>query len=133
MTGHRKENHQHLKERFQDSLERAQARLSTIEEEAQKMVRDVVERSVASRKEIASLIARVNAAEVLENPKVKQWQGKAKHVGDELQHHLEDLRGRVMDFAGVASREQVADLAKDLERLSRKIDRAVAAKKKPSA
>ena len=123
-------NHQpKFADRFRESLEQAQARLTSLEEEAQKMVQDVLVRSKATRREMASLIAKVNATEIFDPKTVKQWQGKAKHVSADIAHRVEDLRSRAIAFAGVASREQVDELAHDLDKLSRKIDRLVSGKK----
>ncbi|MBI5546368.1 MAG: hypothetical protein HY901_20975 [Deltaproteobacteria bacterium] len=116
-------------ERFRDSLEQAQARLTNLEEEAQKVVQEMLERSKASRKEMANLISKLNSGEFLDRETVKEWQGKARHVSADLAHRFEDLRSRAIAYAGVASRDQVDDLARDLDKLSRKIDRILGAKK----
>lgn len=125
-------NHHHqnkFADRFKDSLEQAQARLTTLEEEAQKMLQDVLDRSKASRKEMTVLINRLNAGEIFDQKTVKEWQGKAKHVSADLAHRFEDIRSKAIQAAGVASRDQVDDLAKDLDKLSRKIDRLLTTKK----
>lgn len=123
-------NHpQKIADRFKDSLEQAQARLTTLEEEAQKMFQEVVDRSKASRKEMAVIINRLNAGELFDKKTVKQWEGKARHVRVDLAHRLEDLRSRAIQYAGVASRDQVDELAHDLDKLSRKIDRLLNTKK----
>jgi predicted transcriptional regulator len=123
-------NHQNtLTERFRESLEQAQSRLTNIEEEAQKMVQDVLDRSRASRKEVSNILARLNSGELIDPKTVKEWQGKAKHVSADLAHRFDELRSRAIAYAGVASREQVEEVARDLDKLSRKIDRLLSAKR----
>ena len=122
-----------ITERFKDSLEQAQARLTSLEEEAQKMFQEVLDRSKASRREMTTLINRLNGGDLFDRKMVKQWEGKARLVSADLAHRLEDLRSRVIQYAGVASRDQVVDLSKDLDKLSRKIDRLITGKKPASA
>lgn len=119
-----------LAERFRGSLEQAQARLSNLEEEAQKVFQDVVERSKAPRKEMANIIAKINtgAADVFDTEMIKQWQVRAKNVSADFAHRLDDLRVRAVAHAGVATRQQVDELARGLDKLSRKIDRLLGAR-----
>jgi hypothetical protein len=118
-----------LADKFKDGLEQAQARLTELEEEAQKVFQEVLDRSKSSRKEMSAIIGRLNAGELIDRKTMKQWEGKARHVSADLAHRFEDLRSRAIQYAGVASRDQVDDLASDLDKLSRKIDRLLAAKK----
>ncbi|MGC4115340.1 MAG: hypothetical protein QM765_12190 [Myxococcales bacterium] len=123
-------NHQQkIANRFKDSLEQAQSRLTTLEEEAQRMFQEVIDRSKASRKEMTTIINRLNAGEIFDKKTVKQWEGKARHVSADIAHRFEDLRSRAIQYAGVASRDQVDELARDLDKLSRKIDRLLTSKK----
>lgn len=122
-------NQNKFAERFRESLEQAQTRLNNLEEEAQKVLVEVLERSKASRKEMANLLARFNGGELFDKQTMKEWQGRAKHVSADLAHRFEDLRSRAIAYAGVASKDQVEDLAKDLDRLSRKIDKLLGARK----
>lgn len=123
-------NHQtKIAERFKDSLEQAQARLTTLEEEAQKMFQEVLDRSKASRKEMSTIINRLNTGEIFDKKTVKQWEGKARHVSADIAHRFEDLRSRAIQYAGVASRDQVDELARDLDKLSRKIDKLLGTKR----
>lgn len=105
-------------ERVKESLEQAQARLAALEEEAQRVV-------AASRKEITNLLQKLNAQDLLD---VKEWSGRARHVGEDMGNRLDELRDRVITFMGVASREQVEELARDLTKLSRKLDRLATAR-----
>jgi polyhydroxyalkanoate synthesis regulator phasin len=114
---------------LKEGLEQAQARLATLEDEAQKVVHDLLGRSQTSRKEVAALLRRVNAQEFLDKDYVKEISGKAKHVGEDVAHRLEELRERAIAVAGVASREQVDELQRDLDRLSRKLDKLLSGAK----
>jgi polyhydroxyalkanoate synthesis regulator phasin len=109
---------------LKESLEQAQARLTTWEEEAQKVMHGLLDRSHASRKEVAGLLRKVNARkDRLESEYVKEISGRARHVGADVTARLEDLRERAIAVAGVASREQVDELHRDLDRLARKLDK----------
>jgi len=113
-------NHQTtIGERLKDSLEQAQNRLTSLEEEAQKVL----------RKEMGTLINRLNGAELFDKRTVRQWEGRARLVSADLVHRFEDLRARAIQYAGVASRDQVDELSRDLDKLSRKIDRLLTSKK----
>lgn len=114
-----------ISEKVRESIEEAHARLTSFEDEAQKVVADLLRKGRASRKEFKTLIHRLNTHEILEASPMKDLSGRAKHVREDLSHRLEVLVERAIAFSGVASREQVEDLARDLERLSRKLDKAV--------
>jgi hypothetical protein len=111
---------QHQTQKFgimlRESLELAQTRLTTFEEEAQKVVQ-------ASRKEVAGFLRKVNAQDLFDNDYLKEISGRARHVGADVTARLEGLRERAIAIAGVASRDQVEDIQKDLDRLSRKMDK----------
>jgi polyhydroxyalkanoate synthesis regulator phasin len=127
------ENETTMSDKLKESLEQAQSRLASFEEEAQRVLIDLVAKGRATRKEVAALIARINAPELLEADYVKGISGKAKNVGEDMSRRVEDVRQRMITLAGVASREQVDDLTRDLEKLSRKLDRLLTASKKPAA
>jgi hypothetical protein len=116
-------------DKMRESLEQAQERLSGIEDEAQKVFQEIIDRSKTSRKEMASLMSKINGGELFDKATVKQWQGKAKHVSADLVHRFEELRTRAITYAGVASKTQVDELAKDLDKLSRKLDKLMGKKK----
>ncbi len=118
----RQTNHT-LSNRMKEGIEAAQARLATLEKEAQKVVSELVSKGKASRKDVEELVARFNPEELLEVEVVKDIQGKAKHLASDLSHRIEEVREKVVTFAGVASREQVEDISKELDRLSRKLDK----------
>ncbi len=101
---------------LRESLEQAQMRLTTFEEEAQKVVQ-------ASRKEVAGLWQKVNAQDLFGNGYFKEISGRARLVGADVTARLEGLRGRAVAIVGVASRNQVEDIQRDLDRLSRKVDK----------
>lgn len=113
-------------DRVKGSLEQAQSRLASLEEEAQKVV-------AASRNQVSQLLQKFTPPELLDPKHLKdltaEWTGKAQHVGEDLSNRLDELRVRAIAFMGVASREQVEELARDVEKLSRKLDRLVAVRK----
>lgn len=112
-----------IQQKVKDSLEQAQAKLQIFEEEAQKVMADLVEKGRAQRKELTTLLNRIKAQEILEKVPVKELQGRAKGVGKELTTRLEELVERAVSFAGVASVQQVEELSKEITRLSKKLDK----------
>lgn len=112
-------------ETLKASLEQAQVRLASFEDEAQRVFAELMEKGRATRKEVAGLLAKVSAPELLD---VKGLSGRARDVGDDMTRRIEEVRLRMIALAGVASREQVDGLTKELAKLSRKLDRLAAAK-----
>jgi hypothetical protein len=103
----------------------AQDRLHTFESEAQKVIKDFLTRSKESRKDLDDLLKKW---EPLANPSLRELGRKAEAAGEELKGLMDNLQSRVIALVGVASQSQVADIAKELSRLSKKVD-ALSAKK----
>ncbi len=80
--------------------------------------------SKALRRELDLLVARLEKAGWGDGPAKfsGQAKGTAKKLGSELALHLEDLHTKAVEFVGVASREQVAGLSRDIKRLASKLD-----------
>lgn len=112
-----------IQKKVKDSIEQAQQKLQVFEEEAQRVMNDLLEKGRAQRKELSALINRVNALEILERVPVRELQGKAKGVRKELAGRLEELVERAVTFAGVASVQQVEELSKEITKLNRKLDK----------
>ncbi len=91
------------------SLEQAQARIATLEEGAQRVVQDLLGKR----------------QDLLSGDYVKEISGRAKHLGADWAARFEDLRERAIAAAGVASRDQVGELQRDLDKLSRKLDKVL--------
>ena len=150
---HRTENGlKKVPEFLREPLVAAQARLGHLEDEAQRVLRDLVDRGRASRKDIEQMVARLSRQDWT-FPEVKQrfeklreqgaerateWRGRAENFRAEALERMLDLQSRAVSFLGVATREQVDELSKELERLARRLDKGEKARRgkratKPSA
>jgi DNA repair exonuclease SbcCD ATPase subunit len=123
---------------LREPLEAAQARLATLEEEAQRVLRDLMDRGRASRKDLEQMVQRLSKQD-WSFPEMKQrieklreqgveraaeWRGKAETFRVEAMERVMDLQGRAIAFLGVASRDQVEELSKELDRLAKRIGKA---------
>lgn len=112
-------------------LEEAQKRWALLEDEAQKVVKNLVARGMESRKEIEGLLTRLNGPEQVAAEKVKELSKRAGEARAELKKRLDGLQTRVVEAAGVASQSQVKAISRELTRLSKKLDTLVGKKPKP--
>ena len=122
---------------LKEPLEAAQARLEAFEEEAQKVVKDLMQKGRESRKEIAVLIQRLSKQDwnmddlrgrfgkLRDQGKERahELRGRAEHFRTDAMEKLEDLQSKAITFLGVATREQVEELSAELERLARRLER----------
>jgi polyhydroxyalkanoate synthesis regulator phasin len=128
---------------LREPLVAAQARLEQFEEEAQRVLKDLVEKGRASRKDLELIVTRLSKQEWA-LPEMKhrieklrdqgverasELRGKAETFRSEALERVADLQTRAVSFLGVASREQVAELSKELDRLSRRIERGEKARR----
>jgi hypothetical protein len=135
---HKIENHRPLKvpEFLREPLEAAQVRLGQLEDEAQKVWKDLMLRGRAGRKDIEQILQRL-AKQDWNFPEMKQvvdrlreqgaeraaeWRGKAESFRAEALERLVELQGKAVAFLGVATREQVEELSREMERLARRIE-----------
>ncbi len=120
---------------LKEPLEAAQARLEQFENDAERVLKDLMDKGRASRKEMEHIVARLSKQD-WNLPEVKQridklreqgveraaeWRGKAETFRAEAVERVVDLQGRAIAFLGVASRDQVEELSKELDRLAKKI------------
>ncbi len=137
---HKTENHRASKmaDFLKEPIEAAQARIGVLEEEAQRVIKDLMVRGRASRKDIEHIVHKLSKQDWT-FPEMKQrleklrdqgaeraaeWRGKAESFRAETLERMVDLQGRAVAFLGVATREQVEELAKELERLARRLERS---------
>jgi polyhydroxyalkanoate synthesis regulator phasin len=148
----RTENGLKVPEFLREPLEAAQERLVHLEDEAQRVLRDLMDKGRASRKDIEQMVARLSRQDWT-FPEVKQrieklreqsveraseWRGKAESFRVDALERMVDLQARAVSFLGVATRDQVEELSKELERLARRLDKGEKARRgkratKPSA
>ncbi len=134
---HRMESGRSVKvpEFLREPLNAAQARLEHLEVEAQRMLRDLMDRGRASRKDFEQMMHRLSQQD-WSLPEMRQrleklresgveraaeWRGRAESFRAEALERMIELQNRAVAFLGVATREQVEELSKELDRLSRRI------------
>ncbi len=129
---------------IREPLVAAQARLEAFEEEAQRVLKDLVDRGRASRKDLEHMVQRLSKQD-FSFPEMRQrleklreqsveraaeWKGKAETFRTEALDRMLDLQSRAVHFLGVATREQVEELSKELDRLAKRFDKAEKGAKK---
>ncbi|MHB1844152.1 MAG: hypothetical protein ACYCWW_04875 [Deltaproteobacteria bacterium] len=97
-----------------------QSHLHDLQKDAERVFGEIAARGRDSRKELDRLIARIEKAGWAEKP--AELADKAKELGAELAGHLDDLQTKAIRFAGVASRDQVEALTKEISKLGAKVE-----------
>jgi polyhydroxyalkanoate synthesis regulator phasin len=140
MTETRGENSKSVKvpEFLREPLSAAQAKLEQFEVDAQRVLRDLMDRGRASRKDIEHIVARLSKQDWT-FPEMKQrleklreqgmeraaeWRGRAETFRAETLERMIDLQAKAVSFLGVATRDEVHELSKELDRLARRISKA---------
>jgi hypothetical protein len=138
---HRNDNNRTRKmpEFLREPLEAAQARLEQIEGEAQRVMKDLMDRGRASRRDLEQMVQRLSKQDWT-FPELKQrieklreqgaeraaeWRDKAESFRAEALDRVTELQAKAVAFLGVATRDQVEELSKELERLSKRLDKTV--------
>lgn len=103
-------------------LAQAQKRIEELEGEAQKVLKTVESRGQEAAKEAQALWAKLQAGELLMDPRVVELGKKVDAAGTELKKRLDGLQTKVVEAVGVASQAQLKDLNKELAKLTRKVD-----------
>jgi hypothetical protein len=142
---HKMDGNQKLKvpEFLREQLEAAQVRLEQLEEEAQRVMKDLMLRGRESRKDIEQILHKLSRQD-FSFPEMKQrieklreqgverageLRGRAENFRTEAMERMVELQGRAVSFLGIATRDQVEELSKELERLARRIDKAEKARR----
>lgn len=100
----------------------AQKRMEELEGEAQKVVKTLESRGQEAAKEAQVLWGKLQAGELLADPRVQELGKKVDAAGTELRKRLDAVQTKVVEAVGVASQAQLKDLNKELAKLSRKVD-----------
>jgi polyhydroxyalkanoate synthesis regulator phasin len=134
---HRIENGRSMKvpEFLREPLVAAQARFGHLEEEAQRVLKDLVDRGRASRKDLEQMVQRLSRQDWTDMrhrlerlreqgaERAAEWRGRADTFRVEALERVVELQGRAVSFLGVATREQVEELSRELDRLTRRIQK----------
>jgi hypothetical protein len=129
---------------LREPLVAAQARLEHFEAEAQRVLRDLVDKGRASRRDLEQVVQRLSKQEWMAFPEMKQrieklrdqgverateWRGRAEAFRTEALERIVDLQGRAIAFLGVATRDQVEELSREIDRLAKRIEKSAAARR----
>jgi polyhydroxyalkanoate synthesis regulator phasin len=132
-----KNSNMKVPEFLREPLEAAQARFVELEAEAQKVFKDLVQKGKESRKDVTVFVQRLSKQDWNMNDlrgrvtklrdqgmeRAQELRGRAESFRSEAAEKLEELQTKAVAFLGVATREQVEELSKELERLSRRLDK----------
>jgi polyhydroxyalkanoate synthesis regulator phasin len=121
---------------FKDQLEQAQARLGQLEEGAEKAIKELVEKGRASRKDLETILHRISKDDRVVDLKGKlekfqrtgavraeAWKGKAETFRAEALERIVELQGKAVSFLGVATKDEVEELHRELDRLAKRFEK----------
>ncbi|MFT3915696.1 MAG: hypothetical protein QM704_16745 [Anaeromyxobacteraceae bacterium] len=119
---------------FKDQVMTAQARVEVLEGEAKRVLEDLMARGRESRRDLEHLLQRLSRQD-WSFPEVREritrlkgqgveLRGKAEAFRAEAVERVMELQGRAIQFLGAASRDQVDELSRELDKLARRLDRA---------
>lgn len=129
---------------LREPLEAAQARLETLEVDTQRVLKELLQKGKASSRDLGEMMHRLSKQDwhvEQVRTRLEKRLGKLRAQGMELAsewgdrarseavERLAELQQRVIAFLGVATRDQVQELSKELERLSRKLEKGKRAKR----
>ena len=130
-----KSNHLKVPEILRGSLDGAQARLASLEEEAEKVLENLKKRGKESRKDLAVLVQRLSKQDWKMDLRVRVsklreqgaerahvLRGRAESLGSDARGRLHEVQSRAVEFLGVATREQVKELSRVIGKLSRRMN-----------
>jgi ElaB/YqjD/DUF883 family membrane-anchored ribosome-binding protein len=108
---------------LRESVEVAQARLETLEAEAQKLLHEVSTRlQKVSGKDWAEVKERLEQIREVGRERAEEWKDRAQEFRVDAAERLETLQVKALKFLGVASREEVAELSREINKILRRLD-----------
>jgi predicted site-specific integrase-resolvase len=105
---------------LKSQVEVVQGRIGEFQKEADKLATELSSRGQHQIKELEKLVQKLESLPIADRS--AEIADRAKHFGEEFINHFDDFQGKIVSFVGVATRDQVSDLAKELKNLSKKID-----------
>ncbi len=132
---------------LREPLVAAQARIGQIEEEAQRVLKDLVHRGRASRKDLEEIVHRLSRQD-FSLPEVKHrleklrdqgaeraagWRDRAESFRSDALERMLELQARAVQFLGVATREEVQELSRELDRLAKRFEKSARRAKRGKA
>ena len=108
---------------LRESVEVAQARLEVLEAEAQKLLHEVQTRfQKVSGKDWAEVRERLEHLREVGIERAEEWKDKAQEFRVDAAEKLENLQVSALKFLGVASREEVAELSREINKILKRLD-----------
>jgi len=119
MTETRRTNQKvRVPEFLREPLEMAQTRLEALEGEAQRVWKDFMEMSKTGRKELGVFVERLQK----QMERTQQWRDRAESFRADALEKLLELQSKAVSFLGVATREQVEELSREIEKVLRRLE-----------
>jgi polyhydroxyalkanoate synthesis regulator phasin len=107
---------------LREPIEAAQTRLGSFEEEVQRLFKElqvVLER--VRKEEWPDLKERLEKLRETGLERAQEWRGRAEHFRVEAMERLVDMQGKAMKFLGVASRDQVEELSREIDKIMKRL------------
>ncbi len=108
---------------LRESVEVAQARIEVLEAEAQKLLHDLQTRiQKVSGKDWAEVRERIEHLREVGMERAEEWKDKAQEFRVDAAEKLETLQVKALKFLGVATREEVAELSREINKILKRLD-----------
>jgi hypothetical protein len=121
---------------LRDQLEQAQARIALLEEGAEKALKDLMQKGRASRKDLEAVLVRLSKDDRLADLRVtleklqktgavraEEWKDKAESFRAEALERIVEVQGKAVSFLGVATKDEVDELHRELDRLAKRFEK----------
>lgn len=113
---------------LREPIEAAQARLETLEKDAQKLFKDISGRVQKEwKQDWPEMKDRMDKLLAAGRERAVEWRGRAEHVRADAMERLMEL----VKFLGVATRDQLEQLSRDVDRILKKIEKPRKRRKAP--
>lgn len=107
--------------RWKERLASVERRLEVFEEEAQRRLRELAQRSEGPRRGIEAFFNRIRSGGIIEE--MEELRERAEKTGAQVLERLEKLPERAFEKMGLATRAQIAELSEQIRVMSRKLER----------
>jgi polyhydroxyalkanoate synthesis regulator phasin len=121
---------------LKDQFEQAQVTLGRLEGSAEKTLKELVEKGKAGRKDLTALLeklasderftelrGRIEKLQKTGTIRAEEWRDKAENFRTEALERIVELQGKAVKFLGVATRDEIEELHRELDRLARKFEK----------
>jgi hypothetical protein len=121
---------------LKEQIEQAQARLGQLEEGAEKALKELLAKGRASRKDLEAVLVRISKDDRVVDLKGKlekfqrtgairaeEWKDRAETFRAEALERIVELQGKAVSFLGVATKDEVVELHRELDRLAKRFEK----------